>query len=866
MGWIGNLRSGLRSLLGKGRVEREMDEELDGFLDAAATHKRRLGMSAREARRAARVEMGGRNAVKQRVWSSRWESVVENLWQDVRLGMRGLLKSPGFTLVVLLSLTLGIGANTAIFTLMNAIMLRPLPVEKPQQLVLFGDGRAAGSTASFPDDSWRLFSYPFFRTFSSKAQSFAGLAAVNSNQFGSHASVAGGALEPIHIDLVSGSYFGMLGVPALLGRVIGTADDGAPGSGPVAVASYGWFERHFHGDPAALGTVVRVQSHDYTLIGVARPGFFGASVGEAADLWIPLSMEKEISPGWNGITDKLFQSLYIIGRLKPGVSMAAAGSETNLLFKQILRSDFVGANPSQKELTSIQHASIELTPAGHGLSRLRRIFSLPLKILMTIVALVLLIACANIANMLLARGVSRAREVAVQMALGASRGRIVVQLLTESSLLAFAGAGLGIALAWKASPLLLHMATPGPTQVPINLRPDMMVLGFTLLVTVLTALIFGIIPALRATRLELTPALKEGRGGGTASARSTLARGLIVGQIALSILLLAAAGLFIRSLLNLTSIDTGFDKHDALLFSLDASAAGLPHGSPEEIHSVQLQEQIEARVQAIPGVKSDSFAFFTFDEGGWTELAVINQTMARRFFPNGDAVGRRFGLGEDTAHSGDIEVIGVVKDAKYTALSETGQMAAYFPCVDNPGFYGNFVVKTAPGVSRDAVIAQTRSAIAQINPNILISNISSLEEQVSGSIATQSLIAQLSAFFGVLAVFLSCIGIYGLMSYAVLRRTNEIGIRLALGAQTGALLWMVLRESLVLLGLGLAIGLPVTLGSTGILRSQLYQLSPVDPVALCVAVVAVAVMTMLASWLPARRATRVDPMVALRCD
>ena len=248
------------------------------------------------------------------------------------------------------------------------------------------------------------------------------------------------------------------------------------------------------------------------------------------------------------------------------------------------------------------------------------------------------------------------------------------------------------------------------------------------------------------------------------------------------------------------------------------------------------------------------------------KVGVINQTMARRFFPNGDAIGRHFGLGEDTAHSGDIEVIGVVKDAKYTALADTGQMAAYLPCTQNPGFYGNFVVKIEPGASRDAVIAQTRNLIAQINSNILVTNVSSLEEQVDHSIATQSLIAQLSAFFGVLAVFLSCIGIYGLMSYAVLRRTNEIGIRLALGAQSGALLWMVLRESLVLLGLGLAIGLPVTLGSTGILRSQLYQLSPVDPVALCVAVVAVAVMTVLAAWLPARRATRVDPMVALRCD
>ena len=626
-------------------------------------------------------------------------------------------------------------------------------------------------------------------------------------------------------------------------------------------------------------------------------------------------MEKEISPGWNGLDNKFFQSLNLIGRLKPGVTVAQASAETNLLYKQILPG-YLGAQPSQKQLTSIQHASIELTSAARGIPRLRRMFSLPLQILMAIVALVLLIACANIANMLLARGVARTREVAVRMAIGASRTRIILQLFTESALLAFLGAAFGIALAWKASAALLNMATPGPDPLPLNLTPDFTVLGFTLAVTVFTALLFGILPAFKATSLEFTPALKDGRGSSSASSRGVLSRSLIVGQIALSVLLLITAGLFLRSLVKLTSIDTGFDKHNTLVFFLDSSTANLPHHTPEEIRSVQLQEQIEQRVQAIPGVQSDSFAFFTFNEGAWSDevlflgvprsrenadqvffnnvgngffttmgipllsgrgfnvhdtqtspkVAVINETMARRFFPNGSPIGRRFGIGETPDHPGEIEVIGVVKDAKYNELGETPQMAAYLPCTQNVGFYNNLVVRYAPGASRQLIISQARSAIAQINSNILVTGVSSLEEQVDRSIATQSLIARLSTFFGILAVFLACIGIYGLLSYSVILRTSEIGIRLALGAQSSNLLWMILRESLLLLVVGLAVGVPVALTSTTILKSQLYELSPNDPTTFVASVVIVAAMTLFAAWLPARRATKVDPMVALRCD
>ncbi len=915
MNLLMNFFRGIQSLFNKRRVNGELDEELAAFAEASAREKERAGMSPEAATRAARVEIGSAASVKHGVWTLRWESIAENLFRDVRFAFRQLLKSPGFSLVAIVSLALGIGANVAIFTLLNAIMVRSLPVENPRELLLFGDGRAEGSTASVPDASWRLFSNSFFHDYRQKQTAFSGIAAVDSAQLTTKSSIAGAAYQTAHVDLVSGNYFSVLGVPAFLGRTIVESDDSAPGAGPVVVASYLWFQRHLNGDPSALGKVVRIEAHDYTLVGVARPGFSGIKVGQPADLWAPLSMMKQIAPWRNNTDDKFFQSLDLIGRLKPGMSAAQASVETNLLFREIMR-DYLGSQPSQKHLDAIAHSSVELTPGGRGISRLRFGFSLPLKILMAIVALVLLIACANIANMLVARGVARTREVAVRMALGATRRRIVFQLLTESVLLALLGAAAGIALAWRASALLLNMAAPGPDPIPLDLTPDFAVLSFALGLTLLTAVLFGALPAFRASSLEFTPALKDGRGSSSVASRGILSRSLIVGQIALSVLLVAIAGLFVRSLINLATVDTGFDKHNVLVFSLDSSTANLPHHTAEEIRSVQLQEQIESSVKNIHGVQSDSFAFFTFNQGAWSDLvlfqgvqrtpangedvyfnivgngfysamgiplvagrtftpddsqnspkvAVINETMARRFFPNVSPIGRRFGIGEIPDHPGEIEVIGVVKDAKYTALDEGNLMAAYFPCTQNPGFFGNFVVRYAPGTNLKELISQTRRTIAAINSNILVNNVSSLEEQVDRSIAEQSLIARLSSFFGILAVFLACIGIYGVLSYSVARRTSELGIRLALGAQSHALLWMILRECIVLLVLGLAIGVPVALSSTHVLKSLLYELSPLDPMAISIAIVAVIVMTLGAALLPAIRATRIDPMKALRID
>jgi predicted permease len=905
--------------LAKKKVERELDEELESYLEASVADKQRAGMAPEAARRAALVEMGSRNAVKHQVWSTRWESTLGNFVQDLRFGMRALAKSRAFTAVALLSLALGIGANTAIFTLLNAVLLRPLPVPEPQQLLLFGNGQQVGSTGGLPDQSWGLFSYPFYRAFAAQTDSFSGVTAVSSIQMGSHISLNHGALEPVHIDLVSGSYFNVLGVPPALGRLIAESDDRSPGSGPVAVASYGWFQQHFQGNSMDIGKAVRIQGRDYTIIGVARPGFTGIAPSEPADLWIPLSMEKEVSPGWNGLTNYDFQSLYLVGRLKPGISLPQASVSTNTLFRQIIRGEYLGDHPSARDLADLGHANIELTTAAGGLPGLRLRFSAPLEILMGIVALVLLIACGNIANMLLARGVARSRELAVRQALGATRRRIVVQLITESFLLAVTGAAMGIVLAWRGTQLLLTVASQGSKAIALDLTPDYRVLGFTLTVTVLTALLFGVVPALRAVRLELTPALKDGGGSYSVSTRGMLSRTLIVSQIALSILLLAAAGLFLRSLRNLMRVDLGFDPKGVLVFSLDEYAVNLPLDS----RLIQLQQQIEQRVQAIPGVQSASFSMFTFNQGEWSDsitmqgiprtqensedvlynvigtqyfsafripllagrsfnsqdtakspmVAIVNQALARRFFPTQSALGHHFCLCDgNPAHSQnhppEVEIVGIARDAKYVGLGEGLKMAAYFPYTQHNQYFNNFSVRSSD--SPAVLVPAVRQAITQVNHDVAVTQVIPLTNQVQGSIATPRLIGLLSTFFAVLAVVLAAIGIYGLISYSVVRRTNEIGIRVALGAQTGGLLWLILRESLLLLAAGLVVGLPISLatafGLAAFLKDQLFEVGTLDPYAFLAAVGVISTMTLLAAWIPARRATKVDPMEALRCE
>ena len=840
---------------------------------------------------------------------------MTGLFQDIRFGLRQLRNSVGFTSVAVLTLALGIGANTAIFSLLNAMLLRSLPVEEPQQLVLFGKGTWRGSIGSLPNRSWQLFSYPFFREFRQKNQAYSDVAAVSSILFATHGRVAGGTnLEKIDAELVSGSFFRTLGVRPLLGRVLTDSDDQIIGGHPVAVASYSWWQKRFGKRPDAVGKPVTIGGTIYTVIGVAPSEFFGVSVGQAPDVWIPLAMEKEISPGWNGLEKNLFQSLHIVGRRKSEVGIEQANANTNLLFKQMLH-EYVGPQPSQQQLNDIEHAQIALTPAATGLSELREQFSSPLKILMAVVGLVLLVACANVANLLLARATARRREIAVRMSIGAARWRVIRQLLVESALLGISGGVLGACFAWWAMHLLLTMVSTSGDLVPLHVSLDLTVLWFTTLVGILTVLLFGTVPSFYATRLELAPSLKEGRG--TTSGRSTnlLARGLVISQIAVSLVLLVGAGLFLRSLVNLTNLDTGFNKRNVLMTSADVTGARYQ----EDARLESMMQQVEDRVSALPGMHGASFAFSVFG-GGWTNIvrvpgrptnehdaevfhnivgpryleamgmpivlgrglrpqdssaskrvAVINETMAREYFSGESPLGRTFtingeGLGGD-AHQAEwqnIEVVGVVKDAKYVQLDEKPTAAAFYPHAQHVGYLYNFVAR----YNGDSQVASRAIAktINSIDPNLPLDDFSTMAQIVDDSVLNHRVVGQLCAFFGLLAVLLACIGLYGLMSYGVTRRTNEFGVRLALGANRRNVTWLVLRETLSLVLLGLAIGISAVSVVTRFVASFLFDLKPYDAVSLGSAIFVMTAVALLAGYLPARRAARVDPMVALRYE
>jgi predicted permease len=564
-----------------------------------------------------------------------------------------------------------------------------------------------------------------------------------------------------------------------------------------------------------------------------------------------------------------------------------------------------GAQPAADRVQSIQNARIELTPMRRGLSSLREQFSLSLKVLMGVVALVLLIASANVANLLLAQGAARSKEFAVRLAVGAGRARLVRQLFTESALLAIVGGLAGVGLSWWGSKLLLLMASNGPEALPLDVTPNLRVLGFTFGIAVICAIIFGTAPALRASRIEPNASLKRGK---TNTLRNPLGKAFVVGQVALSLLLLVAAGLFVRTLINLQNIPSGFDQENVLLLQVDTSATGLKADDPK---LPALLKEVEDKVKAIPGVQGASFAFITFNQGFWTgpaytresglpegesrtvrnntvgqdffavmgiplllgrgfgpqdtdksqRVAVISESMAKRFFPSGSPLGKRFGI--DGPQSSDrIEVIGVVRDAKYGTLTEEFRPMAFYLHTQQTGPLSNFVVRYSG--SSNSVVPQIRQTIRQVNRNLPVDDVVSFSDHVGRSLVQQKLVARLASFFGALALLLAAIGLYGVMSYGVARRTNEIGIRMALGAHRLSVLWLVLREALLLVLIGLAIGVFASLALTKTAATLLYELKPNDPLTIALAVLLLAGVAALAGYVPARRASRVDPMVALR--
>jgi predicted permease len=836
---------------------------------------------------------------------------MDDLGHDLRYALRTLAKSPGFTLVVVVTLALGIGANTAIFTLMDQVLFRFLPVEEPDRLVVFnGPGPFSGSSHNHSDTLVPL-SHPMFMELRDKTTVFSGVLAEYTVPL--HVTV-GTQTEQVDGVLVSGTFFDVLGLRPAAGRLLTADDDRTPGGHPVAVLSHGFWTRRFAADPKIVGQGLLVNGQHMTVVGIAPPGFHGVEVGQALDMYVPLMMQPQVIPTWTrGLNDWRVRWLTVMARLKPGVSPEQARASVNVLYGQLLREDLARLeSKSERFRTEFAKKSLELLPGGRGVSGLRDQSKTPLLMLMGMVGLVLLIACANVANLLLARASSRQKEIALRLALGASRGRLVRQLLVECVVLSLAGGVLGIAVSmWTADLLLRAMPFEGAARV-LSADPDLRVGLFALTLSVLTGVVFGLVPALQSTRPDLAPTLKNESGtlmGGSAPFR--FRKGLVVAQVALSLLLLIGAGLFTRSLMNLRQLDPGFAPQRLLAFSVDPSLNGYPLE-----RRLALLEQIQDDIAAEPGVRSVSLAeealmtdshnsstvsvegyepkdgenvnpdlnavgtqffstlgipflagrdFTDADGTGAPKVAVVNETFARYFFGDKDPLGRHIGFGskDKDRRVTDIEIVGLVKDGKAGTLREKPLRFVYLPFTQRTNVGGmTFYARTS--VDPLGLAPRLRGIVQKADATLPVTDLKTMDAQINESLLVERLVAVLSAAFGLLATLLAAVGLYGVMSYAVSLRTREIGVRVALGADRKTVLLMVLKEVAVLAVIGVAIGLPsgYTLGR--LVETQLFGLTARDPVTFVVATVTLLLTAFLAGYVPAMRATRVPPMTALR--
>jgi predicted permease len=842
---------------------------------------------------------------------------MDRLRMDVRYALRTLLKNPGFTAMAVVSLALGIGANTAIFTLINGVLLTSLPVAEPRQLVSFGKGEGGGVWGGYPEGAVDLFSYDFYKQVEREEKPLEGLCAFGSFPVAVSVRPAGSARVAGHAisQLVSGSYFPVLGVNAVLGRMIEPADDDAPGAHPVAVLSHRYWQRELAGDSGVVGQVLTVNGTAFTVVGVAPRSFYGTSLdNEAPDLWLPLTMQAQAMLRPSLLDPRGPYWLHLMGRRSASVGIPQIQEWVNLRLRQHLNAR-EGERVAPERLREIQATFVQLVDGGRGASLLRTNYREPLLLLMGMVAMVLLIACANLANFLLAKAASREREISTRFALGAGRLQVVRQMLTETLLLALMGGGLGLLFAAWATHVLVDFVVGPTTSSTFDPSLDPLVLAFTLGVSLLTGLLFGLAPALRVSRMSPLEGLKTSArtvAGGGRAGRFPLPKILVTAQVAVSLVLLVGAGLFTRTLNNLVHQDFGFDPENVLQAHFDPRIAGY---KPEQLDA--LYDLVLDRVQALPGVRSATLAsipplsnirwngpievpghvappgenvissvngvapryFETVgtpllrgrpigreDKANSPRVAVVNETFASAFFPRDEALGRRVRFGEPGL-SGDWEIVGVMKDSKYNSPRETAQRMVYVPLTQlsaDDRYAGFMQVRTTADPARAA--AAVRQALSEVDHDLPVLGVTTMREEVARFTTQEALISRLSGFFSLLAVLLAGIGLYGIMSYAVARRTNEIGIRLALGAGRNGVLWMVLKESLRLLAAGLALGVPLALAATGLVRTHLFGLGPSDPVTLAAAITCISVATALAGYLPARRATRVDPMVALRYE
>jgi macrolide transport system ATP-binding/permease protein len=924
MDFIRILASRCAALFGKRQLENDLDEELRAHIDFAVEEHVKHGMNAQQARTTALKEFGGMTQTREDYRLQRGLPWLEVLAQDIRYALRQLRKSPGFTATAIITLALGIGANTAIFTLVQGILLRSLPVADPSRLYRIGDKIDCCYFDSFQNDDgdFDLFSYDLYLHFKQSAPEFEQLAAVQAGGDGFNVRYGSAPAKPMRSEYVSGNYFSTLGVGAYLGRPLLESDDKL-GATPVLVLSYQTWQTEFAADPRLVGATVYLQGHPFIVAGIAPPGFFGDRVvARPPDFWMPLATD----PVMEGANSSLVQDdedwLYALGRVRPDVNIGALQTKLSVVLRQWLFTRAAYTGHGGAALVPRQH--VVLAPGGGGIQKLQQQTGKGLRLLMILSSVVLLIACANIANLLLARGTARSGEVAVRMALGAARQRLVRQILTESVLLSLIGGLAGLAVAYTLSHMILALAFPQSPNMPVQASPSLPVLGFAFIVSLVTGIVFGTAPAWLSAHAQPAEALR-GVNRSTTDTSSLPQRSLVVLQVALSVVLLAGAFLMTKSLAKLEHQNFGLDTTNRYIVEFDSQGSGYTLDRLPALY-----QQIEDRMSALPGMANvslvryiplggnmwgskvtlqgqpapgpndNSFAvwdrasthfldsigvpivrgrnFTAQDTSSTTPVVIVNQAFVRQFFPNEDPIGKRFGTGSPE-DSGAFQIVGVFADFKMTnpraeerplffrALSQQypGYKDPAADAAEKASMFVRFVILDFARPQQGAE-ALARRVMAGIDPNLTIDRFSSYDSEVAGNFNQDRLIARLTSLFGILALILASVGLYGVMSYFVARRTGEIGIRMALGATRPSVISMVLRGALGQILAGLCLGIPAALFAGHMMASLLFDVSGYDPFALAGATLLLGVCASVAGFIPAHRAASIDPMQALRTE
>ncbi len=914
-----------------GSPEDDADDELRFHLEKEVEHNIAAGMPPAEARRQALIAFGGVDQTRESLREVHRRRLLEAFLQDARYGWRMLRKTPGFTTIAVLTLALGIGANAAIFSLIDAVAFRSLPIPDPQGLLLFQwqahhrpdthEYRSGGDCGGNMDKGTGCsLPLPFFKDVHAQSRVFSHVAAFTPRQM---LDLGGnGPARIVRGQFISGDYFPTLGIHAHAGRLLAEADD-APEAPAVAVLNYEFWQRAFGGSPSVVGKAIRLNGVSYTIVGVTEPRFDALTLANTYDIWVPLTARGNLEPHWSAKDEQLDHwNLVIIGRVKPGVPVTQAQAAVSLIFRNEM---IQGAKPIFK---AEHEPAIKLASAAQEFADSQKGALQPFYVMMMCVGLVLLIACANVAGLLLARSATRRREIAVRMALGAKRGRLILQLLTESLLLAMMGGTIGLFLAMWGARLLMILVSAGSAHPPgFGPQLDWRVLAFTAAVSVLTGVVFGLVPALRGPDLSLSSSLKAGDSGfstgvGTPHRRITFGGVLVAVQMALAIIVLVTAGLLVRTLTNLKHLNPGFDAQSVLLFSVDPRLAGY-----KEPQIDNLYRDLQEKFSSLPGVTSATFSWlpllsgslsstsfhkprtppdskdqvdsdelpigpnffktlripmqsgrdFTFadfavaaansgDKPGLEPTpAIVNQAFVRSYFPDRNPLGARFADSEPTEpgqpKAPGFQIVGVVADAKYNSLRREVKPTFY-----DPSTGGNAVFELRTAVDPTSMVPVVRSIMSRESEDLALFDISTQTQAIDRQLSSERITAQLASFFGFLALILACLGLYGLLSYEVTRRTREIGIRMAVGAQSHNVVGLVLGKAVVLITIGAAIGISVALGVTRLLASFLYGVHAGDPITLVAVAALLAVVALAACYVPARRATRVDPLVALRYE